>query len=262
MTTTPVRPNAKAIWIASMPRSGSMWAFNVARSLVRAAGCQVVPERIPQSDKEMIRMVELCLLDPDPSKVAVVKIHTRLRAPPPRSRFITTHRDPRDALVSWTRFMRRDFDAGLSAMTGSVATCDHYRGFPANLMLHLKYADIKDRPVYVIRGIADFLGLTPPQDEVNDIHERFRKENVVKLINATEADISERLAKGEHVAKDEIVKLDSQYMRAFDTSSGFQSGHVSGYRDGEWRKLFSAEEKGRIEEILGDWLARNGYPPE
>ncbi len=258
----PTPPNAKPIWIASMPRSGSMWAFNVTRELVKAAGCRAVPERIPQTDEDMVRHAVACLQDPDPSSIAVLKIHSHLQEPPPASRFIITHRDLRDALVSWQRFMQCDFDRALEATSDSAKTCDHYRSFPADLTLHVKYEDIRDHALGVIRDIGGFLGLAPSETEVDDIHERFRKENVANRINATEAGMKARSAKGDTIAEDEIVRLGPGNIRAFDVTSGFQSGHVSGYRDGDWRDIFSAGEKARIRETLGDWLVRNGYPPE
>ena len=255
-------PNAKAIWIASMPRSGSMWAFNVTRELVKAAGCRAVPERIPQDSEAMVSRAIATIQDPDPLNIAVVKIHDRLRVPPPASRFIVTHRDLRDALVSWQRFMQSDFDTALKAMSGGAKVCDHYHGFPADVTLHVKYEDIRDRAPEVIRDIGGFLGLAPSETEVDDIHERFRKKNVANRIMATVEGIKARRAKGETIAKDEFVRIGSGNIRTFDVTSGFQSGHVSGYRDGDWRNLLSAEEKSRIRETLGNWLARNGYPPE
>jgi hypothetical protein len=39
-------------------------------------------------------------------------------------------------------------------------------------------------------------------------------------------------------------------MRAFDTSTGFQSGHVSNYQDGAWQSILTAEQKSRLDKII------------
>ena len=44
----------KVVWVASMPRTGSMWAYNVVRELVRAAGRAVEPERVPVDELAML----------------------------------------------------------------------------------------------------------------------------------------------------------------------------------------------------------------
>ena len=260
--TTPHPPNAKAIWIASIPRSGSMWAFNITRDLVKSAGCRALPERIPQSDKDMIREFNDRLNDPDPLNITVIKIHNRLAKLPPASRIITTHRDLRDAMVSFQRFMKCDFDTVLKGAIANAKTCDHYRNISENLTMHIKYENIRDNPTSVIQDVGKFLGLTPTSTIVNNIRHRFSKENVGKRINDMEDGIKARLAKGEAINRNEIVPLSQGKARVFDVSSGFQSGHISDYKDGDWRKIFSKEEKARVQEELGNWLAQNGYPPE
>ena len=42
----------KSVWVAGMPRSGSMWTFNVARELVMRVGFHVLPEEIKLTDQE------------------------------------------------------------------------------------------------------------------------------------------------------------------------------------------------------------------
>jgi hypothetical protein len=49
--------------------------------------------------------------------------------------------------------------------------------------------------------------------------------------------------------------------RLFDPLTGFQGGHVSDYRDGDWRRLLPADALRVIDVELGRWLARHGYPP-
>src|SRR3569623_55956 len=45
--------DVRAVWVASVPRTGSMWTYNVASDLVRSPGRQVLPESVPHADEEM-----------------------------------------------------------------------------------------------------------------------------------------------------------------------------------------------------------------
>ncbi len=55
----------KLLWIASMPRSGSMWAYNVSRSLLRRAGCKVFPKEVPWKTSDMFALAAQGLQDRD-----------------------------------------------------------------------------------------------------------------------------------------------------------------------------------------------------
>jgi hypothetical protein len=47
-----------------------------------------------------------------------------------------------------------------------------------------------------------------------------------------------------------MVILGPQNVRAFDTDTGFQSGHVSNYREGDWKRILSAKQKFRLEALI------------
>ena len=93
----------KAVWIASVPRTGSMWTFNITRELVRAAGFGVVPDLVPNNDEEMVRIGGERVDAPASREVAVLKIHVRMRPDTPLSLFIVPRRDLRDSRVSSPR---------------------------------------------------------------------------------------------------------------------------------------------------------------
>jgi hypothetical protein len=250
----------KVIWIASMPRSGSMWTYNVTRAVLEKAGCSVEPSHVPDTVAKKYELAKIALRDPNSNRLWVLKVHSLLSADFPNCRFITTHRDPRDALVSFMNFMRCDFDHALRAMVSSAATCDYYRAFPPEIVLHLDYPEIAGDPGSVIRKIALFLEKDLSAEEVDGIVSLFSKSQVAKRIANTEADIRRRTAEGLPVQQSEIRKIGPGNVRTFDRETGFQSGHVSDYQDGEWRKVLIEEQINRLQEQLGEWLIRNGYP--
>jgi hypothetical protein len=254
-------PSFRCLWVAGMMRSGSMWTFNVARAACRAAGRHVLPDPVPQTDKEMFAFADQGMIDQDTNKVWVLKVHSLVKQDAPLSRFINTRRDLRDALMSYMRFMLCDFDQALSAMVAAGEITEHYKSFEPNAILHLKYEDIVNRPLDMVRHIAEFCDIELTETEIANIVGQFEKGKVERLIRDRETDIKRRADAGETVLKSELVpqRFQRNVVRAFDLKTGFQSGHVSEYRDGGWRELLTRGQQQRMRAVLGDWLRRNGY---
>jgi hypothetical protein len=245
-----------------MPRSGSTWVHNVTRAVFRAAGYQVFPEQVPQEADDMFAHADHAIADTDPNKIWILKVHRYLRPDAPLSKFINTQRDLRDALVSFMRFMQSDFEQALKAMIESAEKTDHYyRHFSPESILHLRYADITAQPFEVVRTICGFCNATLTETQIENIVARFEKANVERLIHDKEVDLERRARSGGPIARTEFVpqRFQPDMARAFDPATGFQSGHLSGYCDGDWRKLLTAEQQERIHIHLGEWLRRYGY---
>ena len=237
-----------------------MWAYNVSRSVLRRAGRKVFPKDVPQEDRDMLALAAQGLQDRDPTNVWTLKVHKPIKRNIPRSRFIATYRDPRDALVSYKRFMRCDFECALEAMILSTRACDYYRSFPAELCLHLEYRDIVKTPRDVVQRIAEHIGCPITSEIASEVVNEFSKANVKQRIRDTEASVERRAALGDPITPGEVVRLGPQNQRAFDLTTGFQSGHVSDYREGDWKNSLTLAEKDRMLTVLGPWLRDNGYP--
>jgi Sulfotransferase family len=247
-----------------MMRSGSMWTFNVARAACRAAGRQVLPDPVPQTEEKMFAFADQAMVDEDTNKVRVLKVHSFIRRDAPRSRFINTRRDLRDALISYMRFMLCDFDQALSTMATAGEITEYYKSFEPNVILRLRYEDIVNHPLDVARDIVEFCGVDLREAEIENIVGQFEKRRVERLIRDRETDIKRRADSGEAILESELVpqRFQGDIVRAFDLKTGFQSGHVSGYRDGSWRELLTVEQQQRMHAVLGDWLRSNGYSVE
>lgn len=240
----------KAIWIASPPRCGSMWVFNVTREITRVAGLEVLPGAVPQTNEAMVAAAAEGMRDPAPGRVRVVKVHSNVHPDIPNSRFILPRRDVRDATVSFMRFMRCDFEAGLEFARNAIASERHYDGFPPERALIVEFADIVARPTAIVDTIGEFLE-APLEPETSDaIACKFDKENVAQTVRRAEEDLVRRSRNGSAISADEVVVLGPQDLRAFDTATGFQSGHVSDYREGDWRYLLTAEQRARLEALI------------
>ncbi len=162
------------------------------------------------------------------------------------------------------RFMECSFEQALEAMIGSAEVTDHYQRYPPDSILHLRYADITGDPSNVARSVSMFCDVRLTELQVRTIVERFDKANVRRLINEKEADIQRRARAGEPIGREEVVpqRFRSGIVRAFDTNTGFQSGHVTDCRDADWRTLLTEEQQVRMHAELREWLRRNGYAVE
>lgn len=245
----------KVVWVVGMGRSGSMWTFNASRALVNACGLEVMPITVPTDDTENHREGLAGLANRDPKRLWVLKSHKRIvEGRAPNSKFIATRRDPRDILVSQMRFADLDFEGALEAAAYYTKVADHYRQFPDRIRLELSYPDVVNDPIGTCSKIASFLGLSPSPDSVRAIVQAYSKERVKNLIDGLGSrESSESLG-----ASRTVLRVDKN-ARLYDTGTGFQSGHVSDYRDGDWRQLLPPEQRARMHRRLKRWLVANGY---
>jgi hypothetical protein len=155
--------------------------------------------------------------------------------------------------------MNSDFDAALKAAEAWTVTCDHYQNFPADRHTRIQYTDITQAPAATLRFICQRLGITLTDQQINEIVVKFSKDNVGKRIAAKVQGYEERLRKGAEF--DDVVEIrgHNDSIRVYDRGTGFQSGHVSDYRDGDWRTILTAEQIAQMHERLGPWLERNGF---
>jgi hypothetical protein len=243
-----------------MARAGSMWTHNVIREALEQAGYRVLPEQVPWNNEDKLRIfLDAALPDQDPANVYVLKTHKLLTPDMPRTYFISTVRDLRDALMSWKRFMNADFDAALQAAEGMAKTCDHYLSFPENKHTRIRYVDIIQAPAATLTDLCRQLGLTLSAAQIDGIVAKHSKANVARRIAAKEQDYKGQLRKGFKTDDIETIAGYNDSIRLYDKATGFQSGHVSDYQDGDWRNILSAEQIDKMHERLGPWLERNGF---
>lgn len=240
-----------------------MWLLNVAREVLRCAGRSVLPEKILQSDEMALDLANRqALADSDPNNVWALKVHHLLPANLPRSRIITSIRDPRDVLVSFRRFMNTTFDDALVACEDVVTYAETYRSYPPEVLLKIDYADIEERPVRVTSQVAGFLGVPLDATDNARIVETLSREKVKTRIEEATAMVLESVRQNLPVPRASVVTDGDRIIRFFDPTTGFQSGHVSEHRSGSWRVQLADTEKQAVMDRLGDWLTRNGFPPE
>jgi len=236
-----------------------MWTFNVTRKLVKLAGYTVLPQEIPQDDESMLALAQQALSDTNEENRYILKVHKPISAKAPNSVVLTTLRDPRDVLVSYMRFMKQDFEPCLKAINQFTKLYDHFFDFPQDRLLLIRYSNITNSPEKVISSIADFLGLEVEKNAVEKVAKQLSKRRVQNLIQKSESSFQKKRKKGKAISPESYVQLRSGDIRIYDKTTGFQSGHVSNYQDGEWREIFDSSQLKQIENTLGVWLQNNGF---
>jgi hypothetical protein len=133
----------------------------------------------------------------------------------------------------------------------------HYDEWPSDRALIIDYPDIVARPIDIVHRISAFLEVPVDRKTTNAIVCGLSKEKVAHLIERKEQDIFRRAREGGTITAEEVVVLGPQNIRVFDTATGFQSGHVSNYRQGDWMHILTVEQKYRLEVLVGTFSHRS-----
>ncbi len=239
--------------ISGFPRIGSMWSFNVARSLVQQAGLDLVPDGVPKSDSDMFDIARAYLKSRPVNSRCIIKVHSIVDVS--RSmRVIRNRRDLRDRLYSYYRFMQKDMNEQqvLEEITWGLHVDEQYDQWPSRNILNIPYDSIQNDSIDAIRRIAKFVGLpNPSMDTLTNIDFYFSKQQVRKRIAETEGRVFDQQGNVKRNADlHAVVEVGSGHVRAFDVTSGFQSGHVSDYQPGDWEHLWTDRQKQMVNDAL------------
>ena len=248
------------IWISTTMRTGSMWIFNVVRELINCSGFNLEPKIIPQSDNEMFLIYKnKALVENDSNVKFVLKVHTILKENLIGSKIITTIRDPRDVCASVKEFMKTDFNTALNTAKSLIQFYNIYKNFNKNYIIFIRYENIEKNPIDEIIKISKFLDIKINSKKAEKISEKFSKKNVKKNIDNTDKNLNEKLTKKLKINKEDIVYISKNNYRAFDTKTGFQTGHISKRQTGDWEKVLSPYEKEVLNNEFKDILIEFNY---
>lgn len=235
------------VWVATTPRTGSMWTTNIVREIARTEGLEPLPETPLTRDSEIIAYGTRHVAEGRPG-VAVLKVH-KLVPPMPRSVGVVTRRDVRDALVSYMRFMRLPFENGLRFAANALQRPAGHL-YPREPRLMVDYSAITTQPVEVVRSIAQFLGAERAAEACDEIAARFSKDAVKSRIGAADAEVRALAKAGERIERSRLVILSPTNWRVIDPDTQFQTGHVSDYRDGDWRTVLTEEQQAQVNALI------------
>lgn len=50
--------NINSFWISTIPRTGSMWLYNITREILKLSNINVLPIKIPKNDQEFFEIFD------------------------------------------------------------------------------------------------------------------------------------------------------------------------------------------------------------
>lgn len=234
--------NINSFWVSTVPRTGSMWLYNVTREILRLSKINVLPTQIPKSDRKFFEIFEnQSLIDQNNSNKYIFKIHKILKPNLPRSKILTIIRDPRDVCISFKEFMKTDFETALKAAKDLLKYEKIYKKYDKNYLKIFRYEDIENRSIETILEIAKFIGYEINFKTAEEISLKYNKKQVKNLIKRNDENLLSQIENKEDLDKSSIVYSKDSY-RSFDTKTGFQTNHISNRNSGDWKKSFSSKE--------------------
>ena len=244
----------KLALIVSMPRTGSMWTYNIVREMYRMGGYPVFPSEAQISEDEITEQINAVINEPHCEEICVLKTHRSFGAFH-NTRFIYNYRNLMDVLISTMRFMNFEFEDALGFVAGYSRITDHYRQFSPEIAIGLDYIDIAEDPLSVALSLRDFLNLQLTVTQIETVVDKFTKGKVESL--------TANLGKG-YTGDNELgaenssssrpfarIQQEDGHERNFDLLTGFQSGHVSDYKCGDWRRILTPEQQEVASRVLG-----------
>ena len=226
--------NYRNIIIGSAPRTGGMWTYNVIREIFVNQKKNIIPLSYC-SDDEMLKH-HLNNLNSHNDIISIIKIHKMIKKQyTNKTKIVINIRDPRDAVISYKRFMKLknySFQQTIKFINNSIDLIYYYRkNYNKEKLLEINFNDITDNPHKIFTKLEKFLYLKINKKMVNKIIEKFSKKKVSEII--------EKMRK---TSKSNLVALNKNTIRKLDEKTGFQIGHVSDYKEGDWQQHFSDKE--------------------
>ena len=250
-------------WIATVPRTGSMWTANVVREILNYSKMNVLPKTQSQADKDFINIFERRALgDQNEKNHYVFKVHTLLDINTPRSKVITNIRNPYDVCASFYQFMKCDIGWAIFIALSLTETIEHFKKNDEKNLFIVKYEEIEEPSSKLVLELSEFLGAHLDENEALSIWKKFSKDSVRKIIADNDKSLSDKISKKQEIDAREVVILEKNNYRSFDLSTGFQTGHISERKTGEWRLAFSESETHKIVEALDNTAKKFGYRSE
>jgi hypothetical protein len=250
------RINADRIFISSMPRAGSMWTYNITRSLIRVAGLEPLPEKVPTDTTPFI--TKAFKEPPTENQVHCVKTHFVVEPPKDdkNTLIIVPYRDIRDCIVSYMKFMHCNFEYALRAMKYWNPTNVYYDLEEENI-LKIRYDEVVDEPLQTIQKIDSFIGTGVTFEQIEEINEQFSRKKVKQKVDALKNTSAEQVEISSEVL-DSTPNMDGT-QRIFDRNTGFQANHITSQKSGSWRETLSESQQQKLLNETADWLKKHGF---
>ncbi len=225
------------VLFTGMFRSGSTWAYNIARVAMLGHGRAVHGEYrddIGAAVAQCPPVIRAHLIKthrPDPAGRGLIERGA--------CRTVCTYREPLECIASNIEAFGHPFDHTLDRAVEALEFLRFQLAAPD--VLFVAYEDITDRPGEAVRAITDYLEAPVPPDEVEAIARHFSRANV--------ADFTARF-------KDHVTAQVGP-TEAWEGDTLFHTDHIRA-RPSSPEALLDAAQLGRVIERLGDFVDDRG----
>lgn len=245
------------IWIASVPRTGSMWTTNVIREIHKISEFNVFPKNMIQLEKDWFNFYnDNAPFDKNELNRYVIKIHSKLTVIPPRSKIVVNIRNPYEICASYKDFMKCNLEKSINVAVNLSNWIKYYKNLEKN-NLYIKYEHIENNAKDVIANLAKFCEIELTSNQNEYINSKYSKKNIQEIIKKNDDEIEYQKNENLLINEKKIVKFQDGSYRSFDLNTGFQSGHISNRKSGDWRNKFNKDEikiiNNEFKEILEEY---------
>ena len=249
-------------WISTVARTGSMWTTNVIREILNYSNFNVLPKVLFKGSSDCVEFYKNnALLDKKKENKYVFKIHSKINRIPTGSKVITTVRNPYDICASFHEFMKCDLDTSIDSALLLLDFYIHYKKLEKDVFF-IKYEEIENTPGLLIKNLSSFCEVNLSEDYIENIIKKYEKNNIKKLIDKNDLNLKKSLTENKKIDEEKIIKDANGNIRSYDLDTGFQSGHISSRKTGDWMKVFSDEEKNIIIKKIDKVAVDLGYKSE
>ena len=254
--------NVNSFWISTAPRTGSMWLYNVTKEILKLSRINIIPINIPKNEEKFFEIFDKqSLIDQNDKNKYVFKIHNILNPDLPRSKILTTIRDPRDICISFKEFMKTDFNTALEAAKSLLNFEKTYKTYNKEYLKFFKYENIEEKTLETILEIANFIGYKISYKDAENISIKYSKKKIENLIKKNDENLLSKIKNKEKIDESSILYLNKDNYRSFDSTTGFQTNHISNRNPGDWSKFFSSKEieilNFEFKDIISEYKFRN-----
>jgi len=214
-----------------------------------------LPKHVPVDEKPFIKKAFNETLSEN--QVFCVKTHYIVNHKLPDTLIIVTYRDIRDAVFSYMKFMGLSFEEAFQVPKRWMVLTDTYFENQSPNIIKIRYDEIVNEPMDTIQKIDRFIGASASFETIEKINEEFSRKKMKEKVDGLK-DISPEQVHVNAAAFDTVENAGS-IVRVLDRATGFQTGHVSFRKDGEWREALTAEQKQHLMNETTDWLQKYGF---
>tara|TARA_Y100000590_G_C14830953_1_gene680079 strand:- start:4 stop:489 length:486 start_codon:yes stop_codon:yes gene_type:complete len=135
---------------------------------------------------------------------------------------------------------------------------EYYRkNFNKDQLLEISFHDINNNPLKIFQQLESFLNFKIDKKSIDRIINKYTKSEVLNLIKKKENFVRDNFNKNKKLNDEDIVMAGNKIIRAFDITTGFQTGHILNSDQGDWKKNFSTAEIKIINVNFKDWFKKN-----